>query len=225
MAERAALLGSTSWRLTAPLRAASDRIRRARRDPQRRRKPEPSDPAAPRRVLRLAGKSGHIPHGSGTPERSLSGTPGRSDLGCDFAIDRSGQEAFPVHVPGPPAAGLYPQGAGERPVRPGLLHHPPPGHALDFPALSGATLRHHRRARASAAEPGFLRLDLPALQSRRPAGRRPALPALRRDRTPRDPGHQGAARARAGTGASDAACRRRPGRHCGPRCGGACLLP
>ena len=34
MAERAALLSSTSWRLTAPLRAASDRIRRTRRDPQ-----------------------------------------------------------------------------------------------------------------------------------------------------------------------------------------------
>lgn len=34
MAERAALLSSTSWRLTAPLRAVSDRIRRTRRDPQ-----------------------------------------------------------------------------------------------------------------------------------------------------------------------------------------------
>ena len=37
-AERAALLGSTTWRLTAPLRAVGDRIRRARRDPPARQK-------------------------------------------------------------------------------------------------------------------------------------------------------------------------------------------
>ena len=124
------------------------------------------NPAAPRRVLRLAGKSGHIPHGSSTPERSLSGTPGRSDLGCVSRLIVQAKKLSRFLFPGPPAARLYPQGAGERPLRPRLLHHPPPEHALDFPALSGPPLRHHRRARASEAEPGFRRLDLPALQPR-----------------------------------------------------------
>ena len=226
MAERAALLSSTSWRLTAPLRAASDRIPPHPPGPTSaaenlsRRTPPPLAASCAWRANPAISRTGAVRR-----SEACRGRRGDPIWGVISRLIVQAKKLSRFMFPGPRQLAYIRKVQASGLFDPDFYttHHPGMRWIFRrFPVRHYVTIgeREHLRPNPDFSGSIYLRYNPDVRQCRRPA-----LPALRRDRTPRDPGHKGATRARAGTGASDAACRRRPGRHCGPRCGGACLLP
>ena len=160
--------------------------------PHRRRRTEPipepnrTPPPAPHLALRRAIRA--YPAGSGTPERSPSGTPGRSDWGVVARLIVQAKKLSRFLFPGPR------QLAYIRKVRASGLfdpdfyttHHPGMRWIFRrFPVRHYVTIgeREYLRPNPDFSASIYLRYN-PDVRH----GRRPALPALRRDRPPRAQG-------------------------------------